>query len=115
MVIITLELIINAPDKRDEIIDLLAEINKSTASDEGLIIHDFFANLWEPNRIRLYVEYESRETALASEENAPPEWREALGRLFAYQEAGALTMEFENNLRRYELGAELPPFAVQPG
>ena len=114
MVIITMDMIINDPDKRDEIVALMAEVNKINASEEGLIIHDWYANLWEPNRIRLYIEYESRDTALASEENPTPEFVEATKKLFAYQESGALTMEFEN-LRRYEMGTELPPFAVQPG
>lgn len=111
MVIITMDMIINDPDKRDEIVALLAETNKIAASIDGMIIHDFYANLWEPNRIRLYIEMESREKAIASEENPSPEWVEKTKKLFAYQESGALTMEFENNLRRYELGAELPPFA----
>ena len=113
MTIVTTDLIINDSDKRDEIVALLAEINKTMASADGLIIHDWYANLWEPNRIRLYIEFESREKALASEENPSPEWGAAMQQLFAYQQSGALTMQFEG-LRRFEVGPELPPFAVQP-
>ena len=113
MTIVTTDLIINDSDKRDEIVALLAEINKTMASADGLIIHDWYANLWEPNRIRLYVEYESREKALAGEENPSPEFVEATKKLFAYQQSGALTMQFQG-LRRFEVGPKLPPFALQP-
>ena len=113
MTILSGEIIINDPDKRDEIVALMAEINEINASDDGLIIHDWYANLWEPNRIRLYVEYESREKALAGEENPSPEFVEANQKLFAYQQSGALTMQFQG-LRRFEAGPELPPFALQP-
>jgi quinol monooxygenase YgiN len=115
MVIVPMDTIINDPDKRDEIVALMAEINEINSSEEGIIIHDWYANLWEPNRIRMYIEHESLETLLAAEENPTPEWLEGTRKLLAFQQSGALTMEFENNLRRYEMGTELPPFAVQPG
>ena len=110
LTIITMDVIINDPDKRDEIVALLAEINESVASADGLIIHDWYANLWEPNRIRLYIENESRDKALALEQQPSPEWVAASQKLNAYRQSGAVTMEYENNLRRFEVGAELPSF-----
>ena len=113
MAIVTMDLIIHDSDKRDEIVALMAEVNEMMASADGIIIHDWYANLWEPNRIRLYIENESREKAVAFEEHPSPEFVEANQRLFAYQQSGALTMQFEG-LRRFEVGPELPPFAVHP-
>ena len=113
--IITMEMSINDPSKRDEIVALLAEINKTMDGADGVIIHDWYANLWEPNRIRLYFENESREKVLAQEENPSPAWGAAMQKLFAHQQSGALTMTFENNLRRFEVGAELPAFAPKVG
>ena len=107
MAIVSVEMTINDPDKRDEIVALLAEINKTSASDDGLIIHDWYANLWEPNRIRLYVEMESREKLLASEKNPSPEWVEAVKKLEAYEQSGATTTKYEA-LRRFEVGPALP-------
>ena len=113
MVIVTIEMIVNDPDKRDEIVDLMAQLSVAQASTEGLITYGWYANLLDPNRLRLYEEHESRETFLSHEEKEQlnPAWAEAMKKMFAHVQSGALTMEFENNLRRYETGAELPPFA----
>ena len=111
MTIVTMDLIIHDSHKRDEIVALMAEVNEMMASSDGTIFHDWYANLWEPYRIRLYIESESREKVIAFEGNPPPEWVEANQKLFAYQQSGALTMKFEA-LRRFEVGPELPPFAV---
>ena len=113
MVIVTMDLIINDPTKRDEIVALMAELHAAHGSPKGLIRYDWYASLREPNRIRLYMEHESRETFLATEEKEQhdPAWVARMKKLFAYQQSGALTMTFENSLRRYETGAELPPFA----
>lgn len=113
MVIVTMDVIINDPDKRDEIVALMAALRAAHGSPEGQIIYDWYASLSEPNRIRLYEEHESRETFLASEEQEQrnPAWVASMKKIFAHQQAGALTIAFENNLRRYETGAELPPFA----
>ena len=107
MAIATLEMIINAPDKRDEIVALLAEIKEISTSEDGMISIDYYANLWEPNRIRFYVEMESREKFIASEENPTPEWGAAMQKLGAYEPSGALTMQFQG-FRRFEVGPELP-------
>ena len=100
---VSLEFTINDPDKYDEIVELFAEINQSKQGDDGVIIHDFYANLWESNRIRFYAEFESLEAMLASESD--PTYIELSAKVFAYQESGALTVDF-GNLRRYELKLE---------
>ena len=107
MIMVTFQLTINDPGKRDEIVSLLAEINKIERSGrDGCIIHDWYANVWKPNTIRMYTEYESHEALLASERN--PAFQALAGKLFEYQQSGALTMDLDN-LRRYELNTELAP------
>ena len=110
MVFVAFQLIINDPNKRDEIIKLLADINDVEQSGkDGCIIHDWYANLWEPNRIILYTEYESHEALLASEQR--PAFKELVGKLIGYQQSGALTMDLDN-LRRYKLDKPLPPMVI---
>ena len=107
MVSVTMQAIINDPEKRDEIIALFADINQLNQSGkDGCIIHDWYVNAWDPNRIRLYTEYESYEALDAAERK--PAFGELGGRLFGYQESGALTMDLAT-LRRYHLDNPLPP------
>jgi quinol monooxygenase YgiN len=107
MDMVTFQMTINDPDKRDEIVSLLAEINKVQQSGkDGCIIHDWYANVWDPNRIRLYTELESHEALLAGESD--PTHQALAGKLFEYHQSGALTMDIDN-LRRYELDKELAP------
>lgn len=105
MIIVTGDWTINDPSKRDEIIALMAETNALAQAMPGCITHEFYANLFDPNQIRLYVEHENYETELASEKDS--RFDELAKRAFEYAQSGALT--FEANLRRKELGAELPP------
>ena len=107
MISIACQLVINDPDQRDEIIALMADINKLNPSGkDGCILHDWYVNVWDPNRIILYTEYESYEAGLAAEKN--PAFIELSGKLFGYQQSGALTMDLEN-LRRFYLDNPLPP------
>ena len=107
MISVTFELTINDPAKRDEIITLMADINKQNPSGKhGCIIHDWYVNAWDPNRIRLYTEYESYEALDAAERK--PAFAKLVGKLFGYQESGALTVDLAN-LRRYHLNNPLPP------
>ena len=107
MISVTFQAIINDPEKRDEIIALFADINQLNPSGkDGCIIHDWYVNAWDPNRIRFYAEYESYEAGLAAEKQ--PAFIEANGKLFGYVQSGALTVQFEN-LRRFYLDNPLPP------
>jgi quinol monooxygenase YgiN len=108
MVIVTGEMIINDPSKRDEFIAAMDAFNTMNRSMNGCIIHDCYSNVWEPNRIRLYIEYESAEALRALESS--PEFIEAnKNSLGALMDSGAVTMNWDG-LRRNELGSELWAF-----
>ena len=89
MVIVSGDFTINDPSKRDEIIAAMQTMNRFNRSMEGCIVHDCYTNIWEPDRIRLYLEYESAEALRAME--ASPEFAEALNNsLGVFMESGAL-------------------------
>jgi quinol monooxygenase YgiN len=111
MNMVSAEMIINDSSKRDEVIDLLTDINQVYQSGkDGCIVHDFYVSIGDPNRIRLYTESESHEATLAAEEN--PTFQKLVGKIFEYQESGVLTMDLER-LRRYHLDNPMPPMVVQ--
>lgn len=108
MVIVSGEMIINDPSKRDEIVAAMDAFNTMNRSMKGCIVHDWYSNLWEPNRIRLYLEYESAEALRALESS--PEFIEAnKNTLGVFMGSGAVTMNWDG-LRRNELGSELWAF-----
>lgn len=105
MVIVTGIGTINDVSKRDEILAAMASLNELNQSAEGYVTHGWYGNLWNPNQVRLYVEYESPKTLKGMEQSAA--FKEAQKRLFAFSESGALTFDMAT-LRRNELGAALP-------